>query len=178
MQHDTSPHRALAGVGALGGWVATVPELDIKLRLGTHCYHHAWHADLWHKRLPELREMNPERLTQPANDDLVAFVDAMTEPEAPETTIEKLVEFMLSEHLAAYFFRRLGEQTEEPVLAELLARIAADEVRHAQSASDLIAKRIRDLEEENAGLKAAIRQNSSSTAQLLGANPVTKGHRK
>ncbi|HEX4867431.1 MAG TPA: hypothetical protein VFV32_07360 [Acidimicrobiales bacterium] len=75
----------------LGGWVATVPELDVKLRLGTHCYHHAWHAELWHKRLPELREMNPERLTAPPNDALVAFVDAMTEPEAPELTIEKLV---------------------------------------------------------------------------------------
>ena len=50
----------------LGGWVATVPELDVKLRLGTHCYHHAWHAELWHKRLPELREMNPERLTAAA----------------------------------------------------------------------------------------------------------------
>ena len=67
----------------LGGWVATVPELDVKLRLGTHCYHHAWHAELWHKRLPELREMNPERLTVPPNDELVAFVDALTEPEAP-----------------------------------------------------------------------------------------------
>ena len=67
----------------LGGWVATVPELDVKMRLGTHCYHHAWHSELWHKRLPELREMNPDRLTLPANDELVAFVDAMTEPEAP-----------------------------------------------------------------------------------------------
>jgi rubrerythrin len=56
--------------------------------------------------------------------------------------IERLVEFMLSEHLASYFFRRLGEQAEEPVLVELLKWIAADEVRHAQSASDLIAKRI------------------------------------
>ena len=53
-----------------------------------------------------------------------------------------LVEFMLSEHLAHYFFRRLGEQAEDHVLADLLSRIAADEVRHAQSASDLIAKRI------------------------------------
>jgi len=49
---------------------------------------------------------------------------------------------MLSEHLAYYFFRRLGERQVEPVLSGLLARIAADEVRHAQSASDLIAKRI------------------------------------
>ena len=61
---------------------------------------------------------------------------------APEELIGRLVEFMLSEHLAAYFFRRLSEQALEPVLKGLLSRIAADEVRHAQSASDLLAKRI------------------------------------
>ena len=60
----------------------------------------------------------------------------------PTDLVERLVEFMLSEHLASYFFRRLAEQTREPVLRELLALIAADEVRHAQSASDLLAKRI------------------------------------
>lgn len=60
----------------------------------------------------------------------------------PSEVLERLVEFMLSEHLAAYFFRRLSERTEEPVLSELLRYIAADEVRHAQSASDLIAKRL------------------------------------
>lgn len=60
----------------------------------------------------------------------------------PAETLERLVEFMLSEHLAVYFFRRLAEQAREPVLKALLARIAADEIRHAQSASDLIAKRI------------------------------------
>jgi hypothetical protein len=93
----------------LGGWVATVPELDIKMRLGTHCYHHAWHAELWHKRLPELREMNPERLTEPPNDELVAFVDAMTEPEAPELTIEKLVgvyRVLIPHKIAAYTYHR------------------------------------------------------------------------
>lgn len=60
----------------------------------------------------------------------------------PDEIIEHLVEFMLSEHLAHYFFRRLGEQSEDPVLSDLLGFIAADEVRHAQSASDLIAARI------------------------------------
>jgi hypothetical protein len=91
----------------LGGWVATVPELDVKMRLGTHCYHHAWHSELWHKRLPELREMNPDRLTQPANPELVAFVDAMTEPEAPELTIEKLVgvyRVLIPHKIAAYTY--------------------------------------------------------------------------
>ena len=92
---------------ALGGWVATVPELDVKMRLGTHTYHHAWHAELWHKRLPELREMNPERLTAPPNDEMVAFVEAMTEPEAPELTIEKLVgvyRVLIPHKIAAYTY--------------------------------------------------------------------------
>lgn len=62
---------------------------------------------------------------------------------AADQLIERLVDFMLSEHLAAHFFRRLAGQTAEPQLATLLAVIAADEVRHAQSASDLLAKRIR-----------------------------------
>ena len=91
----------------LGGWVATVPELDVKLRLGTHCYRHAWHAELWHKRLPELREMNPDRLTEPANDDVVSFMSAVTEPEAHDETIEKLVgvyRVLIPHKIAAYTY--------------------------------------------------------------------------
>src|SRR4051812_44087632 len=99
---------------ALGGWVATVPELDVKMRLGTHCYKHAWHAELWHKRLPELREMNPERLTVPANDEIVAFMEAVTEPEAPEQTIEKLVgvyRVLIPHKIAAYTYHLNGTST-------------------------------------------------------------------
>ncbi len=58
---------------ALGGWVATVPELDVKL----------------------------------ANDAMVAFVDAVREPEAPELTIEKLVgvyRVLIPRKIAAYTF--------------------------------------------------------------------------
>jgi hypothetical protein len=93
----------------LGGWVATIPELDVKVRLGTHCYHHAWHAELWHKRLPELREMNPERLTAPANDGVAVFFDALAEPEGPGETIEKLVgvyRVLLPRKIAAYTYHR------------------------------------------------------------------------
>jgi hypothetical protein len=92
---------------ALGGWVATIPEIDIKLRLGTHCYHHAWHAELWHKRLPELREMNQERLTAPANEGVEAFMKAMTEPTEADQTIEKLVgvyRVLIPHKIAAYTY--------------------------------------------------------------------------
>ena len=91
---------------ALGGWIATVPELDVKMRLGTHCYHHAWHADLWNKRLPELREMNTDRLTTPA-EGMEAFVAALTEPEAQDQTIEKLVgvyRVLIPHKIAAYTY--------------------------------------------------------------------------
>ena len=109
---------------ALGGWVATVPELDVKMRLGTHCYHHAWHAELWHKRLPELREMNPDRLTVPANDALVRFVEAMTEPEAPDQTIEKLTgvyRVFIPRFIAAYTYHLNGtsEITDAPTIRSL-----------------------------------------------------------
>ena len=75
----------------LGGWVATVPELDVKLVLGRHAWFHAEHAKRWDERLPELREMNRERLTLPPNPEFEAFTAAVREPEAADLTIEKLV---------------------------------------------------------------------------------------
>ena len=109
---------------ALGGWVATIPELDVKMRLGTHCYKHAWHAELWHKRLPELREMNPDRLTKPANEAMVRFVEALTEPEAPERTLEKLVgvyRVLIPRFIAAYTYHLNGTSqiTDAPTIRSL-----------------------------------------------------------
>jgi len=98
----------------LGGWVATIPELDVKMVLGRHTYHHAWHAELWHKRLPELREMNPDRLTQPPNDEFVTFMNAIREPEAPELTIEKLVgvyRVLIPRFIAVYTYHLNGTST-------------------------------------------------------------------
>ena len=114
---------------ALGGWVATVPELDVKMRLGTHCYKHAWHAELWHKRLPELREMNPDRLTQPANDAMVRFIEAMTEPEAPELTIEKLVgvyRVLIPHKISAYTYHmnNTSQITDAPTIRSLKFALA------------------------------------------------------
>jgi len=77
------------------------------------------------------------------DDEIVAMRRAGAAVEArPAELVGRLVEFMLSEHLAAYFFRRTAERAREPVLVRLLGYLAADEVRHAQNASDLLAKRI------------------------------------
>jgi hypothetical protein len=113
---------------ALGGWIATVPELDVKMRLGTHCYHHAWHADLWNKRLPELREMNTERLTLPA-EGMEAFMAAMTEPEDQDQTIEKLVgvyRVLIPHLISAYTFHlnNTSTITDAPTIRSLKFAIA------------------------------------------------------
>jgi hypothetical protein len=109
---------------ALGGWVATIPELDVKMVLGRHCYHHAWHAELWTKRLPELREMNVDRMTVPANDEFETFVASVTEPEAPDLTIEKLTgvyRVLIPRMIAAYTYHLNGtsEITDAPTIRTL-----------------------------------------------------------
>ena len=136
---------------ALGGWVATVPELDVKMRLGTHCYQHAWHADLWHKRLPELREMNPDRLTVPANDEIVAFMDAVTGPEAPGETIEKLVgvyRVLIPHKIAAYTYHlnNTSTITDAPTIRSLKF-ILGDEIEDWRDGEMLLQSLIETEEE-------------------------------
>jgi hypothetical protein len=53
-----------------------------------------------------------------------------------------LTHFMCSELFAAHFFRRLAEQTREPVLTELLDYMSRDELRHSAGAGALLKKRI------------------------------------
>ncbi|MGI8402401.1 MAG: hypothetical protein ACR2NS_12485 [Gemmatimonadaceae bacterium] len=56
--------------------------------------------------------------------------------------VTHLTHFMCSELFAAHFFRRLGEQTREPVLRELLQYMSRDEHRHSAGAGALLRKRI------------------------------------
>lgn len=50
----------------LGGWVASVPEPDVKIALATQAAHHGWHASLWAERLPTLRGVDPASWVGPA----------------------------------------------------------------------------------------------------------------
>jgi len=107
--------------------------------------------------------------------ELVEIRQRQTEVDiSPAEVIPRLVEFMLSEHLAHYFFRRLGEQAEDEVLADLLAKIAADEVRHAQSASDLIAKRIAADKSVIPGVLDAALDFHHFGEEAIGAVPIAQ----
>ena len=68
--------------------------------------------------------MKPERLTVPANDAIVRFIEAMTEPEAPELTIEKLVgvsRVLIPHFISAYTYHRnnTSEITDAPTIRSI-----------------------------------------------------------
>jgi hypothetical protein len=99
----------------LGGWVVSVPEPAVKLHLGSHCAHHAWHARLWQERLPLLPDDAPDELISPPDDGFVALVDSVAEARAPEMTIEKLVGAyrVLLPHLVTTYSRHLDETSRD-----------------------------------------------------------------
>jgi hypothetical protein len=49
----------------LGGWVATTPELEIRLLLDRHSHHCAWRAAQWWDRLPVLAGVDRSSLCAP-----------------------------------------------------------------------------------------------------------------
>ncbi len=59
-----------------------------------------------------------------------------------EHIVKYLTHFMCSELFAAYFFRRIGDASGEPVLKELLSYMSRDEFRHSAAAAALLKKRI------------------------------------
>jgi hypothetical protein len=117
---------------ALGGWIALTPELPAKLLLGRHVWDLAQHADAFGKRLPELRAQ--AQTSEPPNARLVAFMDALEEPEQPHQTVERLVGVyrVLKPHVLAVYLDHLGRANPvyEPPTRRILLRCVEDERRH------------------------------------------------
>ena len=109
----------------LGGWVATVPELDVKLVLGRHTYHHAWHARALGQAAARVAGDEPgaaERCRRTTSSS--TFMDAVREPEAPEHTIEKLVgvyRVLIPRFIAVYTYHLNGTSriTDAPTIRSL-----------------------------------------------------------
>ena len=105
----------------LGGWVTSVPEIDVKQRLGVHAHHFGWHAQLWRDRLPELVEMTPTSLTVPPNDALRTVFELV---QSSDSTIERLVgihRVVMPRLVAAYTFHlaHASEITDGPTVRTL-----------------------------------------------------------
>src|SRR5215475_3080459 len=117
----------------MGGWIALTPELDAKLLFGRHVWDCAQHADLWGRRLPELRSAAQQ--SEPANDKVVALMTLVNSVEAAGETIERLTAIyrVLKPHLATVYERHLAlaNPVYEPPTRRILARCVEEERRHA-----------------------------------------------
>ena len=117
----------------LGGWIALTPEVDVKLLFGRHVWDCAQHADLWGRRLPELRAKAQE--SEPANPDVVAVFDLIETAEAPGQTVERVtaVYRVIKPHLATVYERHLAvaNPVYEPPTRRILLRCLEEERRHA-----------------------------------------------
>ena len=96
----------------LAGWIATVPEVPVKTGLGKIVWDAALCADAFGKRLPELRcGRKAVEASEAPNGGFAAFVKALSEPERPDLSIEKLVGVfdVLKPHLLAVYERTMRE---------------------------------------------------------------------
>jgi hypothetical protein len=116
----------------MGGWIALTPELSAKVLLGRHVWDCAQHADLWGKRLPELRA--PAQASEPPNDLFVGFMDLLESPDQFHQTAERLtgVYAVLKPHLLATYEDHLAQANAvyEPPTCRILERAIEEEQRH------------------------------------------------
>ena len=131
---------------ALGGWIALTPELPAKLLFGRHVWDCAQHADLWGRRLPELRA--PAQQSEPASDRMVKFADLLESVEGPRETIERVagVYRVLKPHLITVYARHLASANPiyEPPTRRILERCLEEERRHAAAGAIVLARLTRD----------------------------------
>jgi len=128
---------------AMGGWVATIPEIPVKTGLGKIIWECAQAADLLGKRLPELRcGRKAVSASESANQGFADFVQAVTEPERPDQTIEKLVGVfdVLKPHLIEVYERTMLEtdQIADAPTIEILDEIVRKSRRHVAWAQEVL----------------------------------------
>ena len=117
----------------LGGWIALTPEVDVKLLFGRHVWDCAQHADLWGRRLPELRAAAQQ--SEPANAGVVAAWSLIETAEGKDQTLERVTAIyrVLKPHLATVYERHLAvaNPAYEPPTRRILVRCIEEERRHA-----------------------------------------------
>lgn len=124
----------------MAGWIALTPEIPAKLLLGRQVWDCAQHADLWGKRLPELRA--PAQVSEPSGPGFVRFLDALESRESWGETIERLIGVyrVLKPHLVSVYDAHLGRanQIYEPPTRRILERCLGDERRHIEEATTVL----------------------------------------
>ncbi len=128
---------------AMGGWLATVPEVPVKTGLGKIIWEGARAADELGKRLPELRcGRKAVAASESPNQGFAAFVQAVTEPERPDLSIEKLCGLfdVLKPHLVEVYEKTMREtdQIADAPTIEILDEIVRKTRQHVSWGQEVL----------------------------------------
>ena len=170
----------------LGGWIATIPELPVKVGLGRIIWETAQAADRFGARLPELRcGTRSVTASEAPNEGFAAFIRSVAEPESPVETIEKLAGVLdvLLPHLVETYERTAAETdpiADAPTI-RILEEALADKARHAAWARAVLDELCRGAEEaarreaRRARLEAALRECGGVTGEWGREAPLAGG---
>lgn len=124
----------------LGGWIALTPELPVKLLFGRHVWDCAQHADLWGRRLPELRA--PAHRGEPPSEGFARLAERIDRLQGRAESIERVVSVyrVLKPHvIAAYESHLVGANAVyEPPTRRILDRCLGEERRHVAAAAVIL----------------------------------------
>lgn len=124
----------------LGGWVTTTTDPEIKLCFARQSHHHAWHAELFGRVLPEANGFEPD----PADADpaVGAFLDLMAATSGATDRLAGVYDLWVPRKLATY--ERWLDETDpvrEAPLVRWLAFVVADERTDLAEGRALLARR-------------------------------------
>jgi 1,2-phenylacetyl-CoA epoxidase catalytic subunit len=129
----------------MAGWIALTPELPAKLLLGRQVWDCAQHADLWGKRLPELRA--PGQVSESPGESFAHLLDAIESRDTWDETIERLtgVYRIVKPHLVDVYAAHLAvaNAVYEPPTRRILERCLADERRHLADGESVLGGLVR-----------------------------------
>ena len=169
----------------LGGWIALTPELPIKLLFGRHVWDCAQHADLWGRRLPELRA--PAHDGQPPSEAFARLLERMEGYQDRHESVQRVVAVyrVLKPHLVSAYERHLREANPvyEPPTRRILARCLDEERRHVAAgavilerfpaaARSIAAECERDLRDELGRAWGGPGAGASAAAAAAGPDPT------
>jgi len=124
----------------LGGWIALTPELPVKLLFGRHVWDCAQHADLWGRRLPELR--SPAQQGEPPSEGFATLVERIDRLQARHESVERVVALyrVLKPHLIAAYESHLAgaNPVYEPPTRRILVRCVDEERRHVAAGAVIL----------------------------------------
>jgi hypothetical protein len=162
----------------LGGWMALTPELPVKVLFGRHVWDCAQHADLWGRRLPELRA--PAQQSEPANDRFVRFMDQLDAREAVGESLERVVGVyrVLKPHLLATYRAHLASanQVYEPPTRRILERCIAEEERHIVAGAVVLERLLADTprRQRAAAWEGALCEALAEAGGVAGDDPAAR----